>query len=356
MISGSRTGEIRQRGAKGIPQYADSVPVGGVLQRDDGKPSTGANLCYGIFMIIVTLLILGACIWVIVWCFKSRDEHDIMQQCLNFIKDCVDFIKLHIMIPDNDCNDGDPCTIDLCQDGGCSHKYVKPSTYMPCHEICHDDPEDKRGNPTRNGKAPLKEQAHMSTPRSIIDNGLCITGGVCEASTRCKGECTPGGGERKRDVSTPKTADGEEPQEHASKDGEKPKVPGSANRLELLNREDSRTHLEECDAAGCPRINFKPPFNNYGFNCICLGCGVCMWRLEIDLGDQTQGFIDSHCKNTKLLEKKCLDLVEHGFPEKECLVPAIRFCNKFEGKFVVECSLHYACAKATVIERFMGGG
>lgn len=357
LVEAAKSGDVRFRGPsqRQPPQpYHGNPPVEGVLTRDDGRPSAPWNICYGIFVIIITIVILGFCVWILWWSFIGRDAHDVIKVCLDaikvcldLVKDCVLFIKLHIMIPDNDCDDGDPCTVDLSQDGGCSHKYVKPTTQTTCIEICHDENGGKKAAPTLNGKAPLKGEFGASAPRIMTHNGVCVTGGVCEASTRCKGECTPS---RKRDAPAPKTGS----QEHAasSEDEENPKVPGSANRLELMNQGDSRNHLLVCEAQGCPFIAFKPPFDEGGFLCTCLGCGVCMWRLEIDLGFQTQGFVDSHCKNTRLLEKKCLDLVEHDFPEKECLVPAIRFCDKFQGKFVVECSLHFACAKATVINKF----
>lgn len=325
------------------PTGMNPEPIDGPFISDStGGAAATSNVLYGILVVFVILALLFFGVWTWICVRQNKTPLDALQVC-------VEFIKLHIMVPDVQCDDGDPCTIDLCQDGGCSHKYVKPPDQVPCDDFCFEPPMlTKKKDGTDIATISLRNPA-TNAVRNIIPNGICGSQGVCSPFTECKGQCQLPE-EKKRDV--------------------------PRGGLSLPARSAGNQQVQErsgfmCEVFGCPHIIFDPAILSTT-SCECLTCNMCLWSIDINVHAETMDDVDTFCLATALKNKKCNAVVLDSDPLKPCLSIESGFCGLDGGKkknnvpdadahqvatrtnfdFKLTCHVYFVCAKNTNLQPF----
>lgn len=242
------------------------------------------------------------------------------------VKTCVEMIKsvLNAFVADQEaivddyrCDDGNPCTSDIFQFGGCMHKWKKCApiivkdgknsvatkevcTPIQCHDICYDDPLIKKGGKTMEN--PLQS-------KSLIYNGQCGVGGTCQPNTACKGQCTP---VKKRGV-------------YDLNDNRQ--VGEAAIRNPFL---------------GCPVIPFKIAALP---SCICRKEGACLYGARFDMGPE--GGETDICHNQMYLMETCNSAFNATTQHETDLLKCLKItpdCQNINGTLILNCQYHFACS------------
>lgn len=354
--------------------YSDKKQDYEFIGQEATAPGAGAGITWKGVLIIIILIIVGVIMGLLIWHMVYTHDNisiistcvdqiknvqyfvlkgclDTILACVNQIKDidlpaiksCVDYIKYNLgifinnqeaIVDDYRCDDGNPCTTDIFQFGGCMHKWKKCHLLVKkdgkqapvgkngcypigCDDICHDSPYVKKDQSS--------VKSHHFQPKNEIHNGVCGIGGVCKPNTPCKGQCSP----------------------FKKTDGTYIEEKNILRGVEVLKN----------PFQGCPVIPFKIAADPI---CQCRKEGACVYRTRFDMGVDPSGPLDI-CNNKHYLEQTCLSAFNVTTPEDAALINCLKVTTSCqpgpmgertgsgvvvkEGTNFLQCMYHFACSE-----------